>query len=383
MKKILLSFFVAAISITSFAQISETIESDRKASEKVAKEISIPKGIIATPVKNQQQTGTCWAFSTTSLVESQSIKNNVGAFDLSEMFTVRNIYIEKAKNYILRQGKAQFGEGGLGHDMIRSVALYGAVPEDIYTGLYGDYTSFNHTMMVKDLKSYLDTLLNHLPVPAGWLNGYITLLDKTMGPPPVSFVYKNKNYTPQTFSKDVLHFNANDYVNLTSFLHHPFYQSFILEVPDNFSNGNYYNLPLNEMMDAVKSTLNNGYTILWDADVSNFGFQPGVGYARFQQSNKIGDSSIKKNSEMELAYDEKERQRLFENLTTQDDHLMHITGTEKGKDGKLYFIVKNSWGDNGPFKGYIKVSEAYLAMNTISIIVPRAGLPKTISDKIK
>lgn len=383
MKKFLLSLVIACASFVSIAQQVETIESDRKNSEKTAQEILIPKGIIATPVKNQQQTGTCWAFSTTSLLESQSIKNNIGAFDLSEMFTVRNIYIEKAKNYILRQGKAQFGEGALGHDVIRSVSLYGAMPENIYSGLSGDYTSFNHSVMVKDLKSYLDTLLNHLPVQSGWLNGYITMMDKTMGTPPASFVYKGRSYTPQSFAKEVLRFNANDYVNLTSFTHHPFNQSFILEVPDNFSNGTYYNLPLNEMTEAVKSALNNGYTVMWDADVSNFGFQPGTGFARYQPSSQAGDTVIRKNSNFELNYDEKERQRLFENLTTQDDHLMHITGMEKGTDGKMYFIVKNSWGDNGPFKGYIKVSEAYFAMNTISIIVPRAGLPKSLLEKIK
>ena len=383
MKKILLSFFIAGASFVSMAQQSETIESDRKNSEKVVQEINIPKGAIATPVKNQQQTGTCWAFSTTSLLESQSIKNNTGAFDLSEMFTVRNIYIEKAKNYILRQGKTQFGEGALGHDVIRSLAMYGAMPENIYNGLHGDYTSFNHSIMVKDLKSYLDTLLNHLPIQSGWLNGYISILDKTMGIPPASFIFKSRSHTPQSFAKEVLRFNSNDYINLTSFLHHPFYQSFIMEVPDNFSNGNYYNLPMNEITEAVKSALNNGYTVMWDADVSNFGFQAGTGFARYQPSSQAGDSVIRKNSSYELKYDEKERQRLFEDLTTQDDHLMHITGMEKGADGKTYFIVKNSWGDNGPFKGYIKVTEAYFAMNTISIIVPRAGLPKKLADKIR
>ncbi len=383
MKKFFLSFLIAVASFVSYAQQSETIESDRQSSGKIAQEITVPKGANSTSVKNQQQTGTCWAFSTTSLLESQSIKNNIGAFDLSEMFTVRNIYIEKAKNYILRQGKTQFGEGALGHDVIRSVTLYGAMPENIYNGLHGDYTSFNHSVMVKDLKNYLDTLLNHLPVQADWLNGYISMMDKTMGTPPSSFIYKGKSHTPQSFAKEVLRFNANDYINLTSFLHHTFYQSFILEVPDNFSNGSYYNLPMNEMTEAVKSALNNGYTVMWDADVSNFGFQAGSGFARYQPSSQTGDSVMKKNSSFELKYDEKERQRLYENLTTQDDHLMHITGMEKGADGKTYFIVKNSWGENGPFKGYIKVTEAYFTMNTISVIVPRAGMLKSLLDKFK
>jgi bleomycin hydrolase len=356
-----------------------TTEMKNKGGNSAEQEILIKKNQLATPVKNQQQTGTCWAFSTASLLESQALRSNK-LLDLSEMYVVRNIYIEKAKNYILRQGKTQFSEGGLGHDLIRAVALYGAVPENVYNGLTEGNTEYNHSAMVADLKSYLDTLLAKPPVASGWLNGYIKLLNKTMGIPASSFSYNNQTYTPQTFAKEALRFNANDYVNITSFLHHPFYQSFILEVPDNFSNGSYYNLPLNEMLDVIKSALNNGYTIMWDADVSNSGFQPKNGFALYQGKKPFGDSSTKMMNEME--WSDTARQRMFEELTTQDDHLMHIVSMEN-KDGKTFFNVKNSWGEHGPFKGYIKASEAYIAMNTISIVIPKAALPKTLLDKLK
>lgn len=362
-----------------FATFAQNDGSKEVADRKVATETKLERGQIATSVKNQQQTGTCWSFSTTSLLESQAIHNNLGAFDLSEMFYVRNIYIEKAKNYILRQGRAQFGEGGLGHDVIRATATYGAMPLDIYEGFTTDSKEYNHSLMIADLKNYLDTVLKHVPIPSDWLNDYVNIINKYMGTPPSSFDYKNKSYTPVTFARDVLRFNSNDYVYITSFTHHPYYQPFIIEVPDNFSNGSYYNVPLKEMMDIIKNAINSGYTVLWDADVSNSGFRQKTGYALYQDKKTARDSA---NANAELPYNETERQQLYENLTTQDDHLMHITGMEKSSDGKVYYIVKNSWGLVGPFKGYIKVSEAYIAMNTISLVVPKAGVNKGMQEKL-
>jgi bleomycin hydrolase len=348
----------------------------------VSNDFTVIKSIPATAVKNQAMTGTCWAFSTTSLVESQALKNKLGEFDLSEMFTVRNIYIEKAKNYVMRQGNTRFSEGGLGHDQIRAIDKYGAIPENVYSGLTSDFTSFNHSSMVKDLKAYLDTLLKNRPIKQDWLKGFIAAIDKTMGTPPERFQYNNKSYTPVSFAKEVLKFNASDYVNITSFTHHPMYSSFVLEVPDNFSNGTYYNIPLKEMLDLMKTSVTNGYSIMWDADVSNGGFSQKKGIAL----NIGGASSITNKLDAtgtEQSWSEQERQRLFENLTTEDDHLMHIVGLERSKDGKLFYNVKNSWGSVGPYGGFIKVSEAYMAMNTISLVVPRAALSKTLIEKLK
>jgi len=346
----------------------------------------LEKTIAATSVKNQAMTGTCWCFSTTSLVESQCLKNNLGEFDLSEMFSVRNIYFEKARNYILRQGHAQFGEGGLGHDLIRAIATYGAMPESVYSGLKPGELQHNHVKLSGDLKKYLDSVLNLKPLPSDWVKGFETILDSAIGIPPETFTYKEKTYTPKTFAEEVLKFNARDYVYITSFTHHNYYEPFILEVPDNFSNGAYNNVPLNEMIQLTEDALGKGYSVLWDADVSNNGFQQ-----KFASAVDVDNIPGGLKTKMDLitgdvkegTVDAARRQLLFENLTTQDDHLMHITGLEKSKTGNTYFLVKNSWGDVGPNHGYINVSEAYFALNTISLVIPRAALSKSWLEKLK
>jgi len=339
--------------------------------------------LAATPVKNQGMSGTCWCFSTTSLVESQVMKNTKEELDISEIFTVRNIYIEKAKNYILRQGKAQFGEGGLGHDLIRSIGTYGAIPESVYSGLKEGVTMHNHSRMEAQLQKYLDSLLKVRPVPATWLDGYTAILDQYLGAPPTTFQYNGKSYTPVSFAKDEMKFNADDYVNITSFTHHPYYQSFILETPDNFANGLFYNLPLNEMIALVKDAVKGGYSVMWDADVSNNGFRQNKGLALFLDPNVKYKPEGLDADMSEQAWDAAERQQLYENLTTEDDHLMHITGTEQSKAGKLFFVVKNSWGNIGPYDGYINVSESYFAINTVSLVVPKAALSKQLLAKLK
>lgn len=344
-------------------------------------DFTIEKIIAATPVKNQAMTGTCWCFSSTSLLESQCLQQNIGEMDLSEMFTVRNIYIEKARNYILRQGHAQFGEGGLGHDLIRAVATYGAMPESAYSGLINGNKMHNHQAMSASLQKYLDSLLKIVPVPAGWLKGYTAILDEGIGVPPATFDFKGKQYTPQAFAKDVLKFNPDDYVNITSFTHQPYYKPFIIQVPDNFSNGSYYNLPLQEMIDVVKNALKNNYSVLWDADVSNKGFRQGDGFA-LNLDGTITKGVPFSADMTEHPYSEAYRQQLYENLTTQDDHLMHITGLDRSKNGREFFVVKNSWGEIGPFKGYINVSEAYFAVNTISLVVPKAAIDKALLEKM-
>jgi bleomycin hydrolase len=203
-----------------------------------------------------------------------------------------------------------------------------------------------------------------------------------MGEPPAEFDYNGKKYTPITFAKEVLKFNADDYVALTSFTHQPYYKPFILQIPDNFANGSFYNLPLQDLIQVVSDAVSKGYTVAWDADVSNKGFMQGQGLAlNLDNGKKYAKEMI--NADMQEApYDAMVRQQLYENLTTQDDHLMHITGVEKTKDGKTFFIVKNSWGNVGPFQGYINVSEAYFAINTISLVVPKAALSKEVLNKL-
>lgn len=376
MRKFLFVNFFIAIAVISCAQQTNN------ATIQPAQFFDVKK-LGATSVKNQAMTGTCWCFSTTSLVESEEIRKDKKSIDLSEMFTVRNIYVEKAKNYILRQGKAQFGEGGLGHDEIRAVATYGAVPQEDYTGLINGQEKYNHKEMFGQLQKYLDSILKQQTIPAGWLTGYVKILDDNMGVAPARFNYEGKEYTALTFAKDILHFNADDYISLTSFTHEPYYKPFILQVPDNFANGSFYNLPLDEFIEVVKSAVEKGYSVSWDADVSNKGFRQDIGLA-MNLDNKITYSRDAILPDMQEApYNATIRQDLYENLTTQDDHLMHLTGIEKSKGGKTFFIVKNSWGNVGPYEGYINVSEAYFAINTISLVLPRAALSKELIEKLK
>lgn len=338
------------------------------------------KDNAATAVKSQGKTGTCWNYSATSLVESESLRKGLGEFNLSEMYIARNIYVEKAKNYILRQGKAQFSEGGLGHDLIRGISLYGAMPQEAFQGVTGEIP--NHTGLMDTLKTYLDDVLKKRPIAADWQQGFEKILNEKLGNPPANFDYKGKNYTAKTFAKDVLKFDANDYVSVTSFTHHPYYSQFILEAPDNFANGSFYNLPLEEMVGLTKTALKDGYTVMWDADVSSRNFQQKKGYAILFADTADAKTAVINPTVKEQAYTPELRQQLYENLTTEDDHLMHLIGLEQAADGKSFFKVKNSWGEVGPFKGYIEVSEPYFAINTVSLVLPKAALTKELKKKL-
>jgi len=381
MKKIVsVVFYTIIISGSVFSQIGDK---GKRQAQMSADGFTVIKNNAATAVKNQARTGTCWSFSTSSLIESQFIKNTGNSdIDLSEIFTVYNIYIEKAKNYVLRQGKTQFSEGGLGHDLIRSYTTYGAMPESVYSGLREGEKSLNHAKVVVILKRYLDELISAPVVPSNWLDSFKYLLNEHMGTPPAEFDYNGKKYTPKSFAKDVLKFNSNDYVNITSFTHHSYYTPFILEVPDNFSNGSYYNIPLADMIQMVKTAINKGYTVMWDADVSNSGFMNNNGLALFIQRNDQESITPVTADDKEKEWSVPLRQQYFENLTTQDDHLMHITGIEKSKNGKEFFIVKNSWGQTGPYMGIVNVSEAYFAMNTISLVVPKQAIDPALLLKM-
>lgn len=345
--------------------------------------VTVVKSNGATPTKNQGNTGTCWCFAGTSMIESQCLQAGIAQPDISEMYTVRNVYRIKARNYVLRLGNARFSEGGLGHDVLMAVDRFGLMPESAYSGLKEGDMIYNHAQMVVDLQKYLDSILKKVPVAANWEEGYTAIMDQYMGRPPVNFSYNGKDYTPETFAREVVKFNVKDYVNITSFTHHPFYEQFVLEVPDNHANGSFYNVPLEELIGVTKRAVDKGFTVMWDADVSNAGFMTNKGYALSPAAN----TAIAENPDadmQEVACTPAYRQQLFESLITQDDHLMHITGVGKSTKGKPFFIVKNSWGSTAsPFGGYLYVSEPYFAVNTINVVVPKAALDKAMLKKLK
>ena len=345
--------------------------------------------LAATPVKSQDRTGTCWCFSTTSFLESEAIRRGKGELNLSEMFTVRNIYHQKCENYVRRFGHAQFGEGGLAHDNLNAVRQFGVVPESVYPGRKDPTQPLNHSALEQQLKTMCDTFIaqaNREALQEDWLEAIDKALDAEFGPVPVKFEYNNTVFTPTSF-RDYLGLNPDDYVSITSFTHHPFWSNFILEVPDNFSNGQFFNLPLNDLIRCLNYSLQQGYTVEWDADISNPGFSRNGGLAVVPQADWAGKTAEQvantfKYWEPEKTVDQQYRQSMFDRLETQDDHLMHITGIRKESHGGIYYEVKNSWGERAGLNGYLNVSEPYMRLNTISFTVNKSALPPDIRKRM-
>ncbi len=340
----------------------------------------------ATDVISQGVTGTCWSFSTSSFLESE-IKRITGNFiDLSEMYTVRNTYPKKAWNYVMRQGRAQFGEGGLAHDVINSVQDYGLVPQSVYSGLDVGTDKHNHAELVAVLTAMLDTYIDNpgRKLSPKWQAAVTAVLDVYLGKQPESFEYMGNNYTPETFLA-FTQINPQDYITITSFTQAPFNQSFILNIPDNWSNGSFYNVTLDNLMEVIDTALENGYTVELDCDVSerSFSSKNGVAVIPLDSANNIKALT---SVYPERKVDQQFRQEEFENYTTTDDHLMHITGILKDQNGTRYYKVKNSWGTDpsrNANNGYVYFSESYMRLKTISVTIHKDAIPKNIAKNLK
>jgi bleomycin hydrolase len=338
-------------------------------------EIRIP----CTEVKSQQITYTCWSFSTTSFLESEIIRLRNNYIDLSEMYSVRMSYLDKAQNYVLRQGKANFGEGGLSHDVLRTVRLHGLVPQESYTGLRHGDDYLDHRELCASLNAYLDAVIKVGKPGNHWNDAFTRILDAYMGQSPLTFKYAEKNYDPLSF-REAMGINAEDYINITSFTHHPFNSYFILELPDNYMNGSSFNVSLDVMMSIVDFALEKGYSLIWNGDVSDRGFSQEKGLA-ILPANLAKDSLFNK-PDSEVMVNQNNRQKDFLNYNTTDDHAMHIVGRAKDQNDNIYYIFKDSYGEYGPYKGYLYISKAYMMMKTISITLNKEALPKEIFKKL-
>ncbi|MDG1715629.1 C1 family peptidase [Lacinutrix sp.] len=335
----------------------------------------------ATDVISQGSTGTCWSFSASSFLESEIIRLTGKQIDLSEMYTVRQTYTDKAWNYVMRQGKAQFSQGGLAHDVINSISKNGIVPNIVFSGLKENEKKHNHSKLADSLKTIVTTYLkNEKAYKTNWKTDVEAVLDYYLGKKITTFNYEGVDYTPQSFL-EMSKINPKNYVTITSFTHQPYYTNFILNIPDNFSNGSFYNVPLTDLMSTINYALNKGYTIELDCDVSEKTFSSKHGVAVIPEAKDSSDALVNIMPEMDVTPEY--RQQEFENFNTTDDHLMHITGIIKDQNGNTYYKVKNSWGTkNVGNDGFINMSEAYMKLKTISIMVHKDAIPEAIKSKI-
>ncbi|HAD00746.1 aminopeptidase C [Macellibacteroides fermentans] len=390
MKKVLVGALLFACALTTVAQESGDY-------------VFTPvKELKVTPVKNQNRTGTCWSFSGLGFLEAELIRQGKGEFDLSEMFIVGHSYKDKADKYVRLHGKLNFGQGGSFEDVLYVTKHYGAVPESVMNGLQYGEDMHVHGEMEAIAYNYVNAVVknNNGKLSTSWKKGYDAVIDSYLGEVPEKFTYNGKEYTPQTFAKE-LGLNIDDYVSLTSYTHHPFYSEFPLEIEDNWRWANSYNLPLDEFMAVFENAINTGYSIAWGSDVSEKGFTrngiavvpdiKAIETSGSDQDKWVGLSKTEKDNEIkkliekpcqEIAVTQAMRQEAYDNYQTTDDHGMIIYGIAKDQTGKKFYMVKNSWGTDNKYQGTWYASEAFVAYKTMNIIVHKDALPKTIAKKL-
>ena len=354
-----------------------------------------------TSIKNQNRSSTCWSFSSVAFFESELLRQGKGEFDLSEMFIVHHTMEERAVNYVRYHGDASFSPGGSFEDIVACYRQHGLVPQDAMPGImYGDSLPV-HNELDAVAEAYVQAIgkgkfSKLTPV---WKEGLRSIYDTYLGECPKEFTYKGKTYTPRTFADEVLKLNMDDYISLTSYTHHPFYTQFNVEVQDNWRNALSYNLPIEELMEVMDNAVRKGYTFAWGSDVSEQGFTRD-GIAVFPDASKgaeltgsdmahwLGLSAADKRKELtskplpEVTVTQEMRQTAFDNWETTDDHGMLIYGLAKDQNGKEYFMVKNSWGEAGKYKGIWYASKAFVAYKTMNILVHKDAIPSKIAKKL-
>jgi bleomycin hydrolase len=399
MKKLTLLLLAMAIAFPTFAK-----KKDKKDGEdKKAYEFTMIKDIPTSAIKNQYRSGTCWSFAGTAFLETELIRLGKGEVDLSEMFSVRNVYSQKAINTVRWHGNLNFGMGGNFHDVMWVYKNHGAITEEAYSGLQYGEDKHVHGEMDALLDGYVETVIQNKnkKITPVWNQGFNGILDAYLGEVPSSFDVNGKSYNTVSYAEE-LGLNMDDYVEITSFTHHPFYEQFILEIPDNWMMAEYYNVPLDELMQIIEEAIKAGYSVGWDADVSEKGFswKNGVALVPNDEKPEIEGMESEKWDQMDenerqkllYAFDkavaEKEitqemRQQQFDNYKTTDDHLMLLTGIAEDERGETFFKVKNSWSEKGsPYDGFFFASTPFMQLKTVSILLHKDAITKEIKNKL-
>ncbi|MFY7730956.1 MAG: aminopeptidase C [Flavobacterium sp.] len=345
--------------------------------------------IERTPVKNQGSSGTCWSYSANSFLESEMIRMGKEPVEISQIFTARNAYVEKGINYVRMHGAITLGDGGSLHDVINMYRKYGALPQSVYTGLNYGTSKNKFAEMAAINEAFLAAVVKNPngELTPNWVKAYTAVIDSYLGQVPESFEFKGKKYTPQTFAKEVVGINPDDYVELSSFTNKPYYQKMVLMVPDNWDLDLVYNVKVDELTDIIDNALAKGYSVGWAGDISDKGFswKNGVAYVPAKPFADMTDeekANMFKGPQPEMNITAEIRQKAFDNYDTTDDHGMHIVGLTKDQNGKEYYIIKNSWGATNDYKGYIYMTKNFVKLKSTAILLHKGGLPKELAKKI-
>lgn len=332
-------------------------------------QFTIVKEIKHTPVTSQGNTGTCWSFTTTSFLESEIMRKGFPETKLSEMYFVYYAYLNKAEQYLMYQGNNNFGQGGQAHDVMNVLREHGLSTFDEFPGEKED-GKYKHGKLVEELTKEVKELNEKKKnFDASDVSSLQPVLKKYLGKLPKIIKTDDGKFTPEEL-RDHLQLNPDDYIELSSYNHHPFYKAFVLEVPDNWAHGLYYNLPIDELMEVMNYALNDGYTVAWDGDTSEKTF-----------THKKGKADVPENQVGKV--DQDLRQKTFFDRTTTDDHLMHLVGLSKDSAGRNCFYTKNSWGtESNSYEGYLHMTEDYVRLKTIAIMVHKDAIPENIKTKL-
>ena len=387
--KFILSIAVLAFTASAFAQAPKAPEY----------EFTTVKENPITSVKNQYRSGTCWCFSALSFVESEILRTKGVEVDLSEMFVVGKSYRDRAVKYVRLDGHLNFAAGSSFGDVLHVIDDYGIVPQEAMPGFNYGTDKPEHNELDAALKGYVTAIAKNpnKKLTTAWLNGFDGIVEAYFGEYPETFTVAGAEYTPESY-RDYLGINYDDYVNISSFTHHPFYEPFIIEVCDNWRWDSAYNLPMDEMMEVMYNAIEKGYTIAWGSDVSEKGFtRDGLAVMPVEEQKAAAGSDqerwvgkakdepkeeVKTELPKEMTITQEMRQEGYDNKTTTDDHGMHIYGVAKDQNGTQYFMVKNSWGETGKYKGIWYASDAFVRYKTLNIVVHKDALPKHIAKKL-
>ncbi|EFZ37529.1 peptidase C1-like family [Hoylesella oralis ATCC 33269] len=398
MRKIVIFALLAVFAASVGAQDKKEEKKDNKPIFTVVKQNPI------TSIKDQNRSGTCWAYSTLSFLESEILKKSGKTYDLSEMFVANKTYMDRATMAIRMHGDVSFAQGGSAYDPIYCWEHYGMVPETAMPlpgTLYGDsLANFNEFFAV--LTPYVEAIAKgkQTKLTPAWKTGLQGILDAYLGKCPESFTYEGKTYTPKSFAAS-LGLDMKDYVSFTSYTHHPFWTAFAVEVQDNWRWPLSWNVPIDDLCKIIDNAIMNGYTVAWGGDVSEEGFTRsglGIAYDLKKARDLTGTdadrwlkmSKVSKKSKLdslgisvpEIVPTQKMRQEAYDNWETTDDHGMQIYGIAKDQNGREYYMVKNSWGETGDYKGIWYMTKAFIAYKTMDFIVNKNAVPKDIRKKI-